>query len=207
MLHSDESPPGLVETSPEMDSACPEYPVVSPFYVTCGSARTIVWDMYVIRRSVFHQRPFAFIFAASGRGRGRHVTYLQRFGDVQICTGNIMNRLVYVLFAFSCFFAAVFLGAILIFSALGNVSSISTLLEFLGVCLFVNAGIIAIWLGWWVKRVVTGRRGLVFGWNREPFFIKPIRPEAKINGFRHQAACLFGSLTIIVVLIYLNMAT
>ena len=118
-----------------------------------------------------------------------------------------MNRLVYALFAFSCFFAAVFLGAILIFSALGNVSSISTLLEFLGVCLFVNAGIIVIWLGWWVKRVVTGRRGLVCGWNREPFFIKPIRPEAKINGFRHQAAYLFGSLAIIVVLIYLNMAT
>ena len=81
------------------------------------------------------------------------------------------------------------------------------MLEFLGVCLFVNLGMIAIWLGWWVKRVVTGRRGLVFGWTREQLFIKPIRPEAKINSFRHQAVYLLGFLSIIVLLIYLNMAT
>ena len=118
-----------------------------------------------------------------------------------------MNNILYSLLAFAWFFAAVFLGAILIFSALGNASSISTMLEFLGVCLFVNLGMIAIWLGWWVKRVATGRRGLVFGWAREPFFIKPIRPEAKINSFRHQAVYLLGFLSIIVVLIYLNMAT
>ena len=117
-----------------------------------------------------------------------------------------MNNIFYSIFAFFWFFAAVFFGAILIFAALGNASSISTLSEFLGVCLFINLGMIAIWLGWWLKRVVTGRRGLFFGWHRKSLLIKPIKPEAKINNFRHQAVYLFGSLSIIVVLIYLNIA-
>jgi hypothetical protein len=34
--------------------------------------------------------------------------------------------------------------------------------------------------------------------------IRPIRDEAKINKFGHQAVYLFGSLSIIVLLIYLN---
>jgi hypothetical protein len=124
--------------------------------------------------------------------------------DVQSATGKVMNNIFYSLFAFTWFFVAVFLGAILIFSALGNASSISTLAEFLGVCLFINVGMIAIWLGWWFKRVVTGRKGLVYGWNRQPFFIKPLNPDAKINKFRHQAVYLLGSLSIIVVSIYVN---
>ena len=115
-----------------------------------------------------------------------------------------MNNPFYSFFAFSCFFMAVFFGGILIFSALGNVSSISTIAEFLGVCLFLNVGMLAIWLGWWFKRAVSGRRGLVFGWNWELFFIKPLRPEAKINKFRHQAVYLFGPLIFIIALIYLN---
>ena len=129
---------------------------------------------------------------------------MQRRGYVQSDTDNIMNKIFYSIFAFFWFFAAVFFGAILIFVALGNTSSISTLLEFLGVCLFINVGMIAIWLGWWLKRVVTGRKGFFFGWQRRSLFIKPIRPEAKINKFRHQAVYFFGSLSIIVLLIYLK---
>ena len=136
----------------------------------------------------------------------QYIVCLQRCGDVQGFTDNIMNNIFYSIFAFFWFFAAVFFGAILIFAALGNASSISTLLEFLGVCLFINLGMIAIWLGWWLKRVVTGRRGLFFGWHRKSLFIKPIKPEANINNFRHQAVYLFGSLSVIVVLIYLNIA-
>ena len=117
---------------------------------------------------------------------------------------NIMRNILYSIFAFFWFFAAVFLGAILIFAALGNAASVITLLEFLGVCLFINVGMIAIWLGWWLKRVVTGRRGFFFGWQRKSLLIKPIRADAKINKFGHQAVYLFGSLSIIVLLIYLN---
>ena len=115
-----------------------------------------------------------------------------------------MRNTLYSILAFFWFFVAVFLGAILIFAALGNAASIATLLEFFGVCLFINAGMIAIWLGWWIKRVVAGRRGFFFGRQRKSLFIKPIRAEAKINKFGHQAVYLFGSLSIIVLLIYLN---
>ena len=129
---------------------------------------------------------------------------LARICNVQSDADNIMNNIIYSIFAFFWFFAAVFLGSILIFAALGNASSISTLLEFLGVCLFINVGMIAIWLGWWLKRVATGRRGFLFGWQRRSLFIKSIRPEAKINKFRYQAVYLFGSLSIIALLIYLK---
>ena len=83
-----------------------------------------------------------------------------------------MRNILYSILAFFWFFVAVFLGAIMIFAALGNAASSATLLEFFWVCLFINVGMIAIWFGWWLKRVVTGRRGFFFGWQRKSLLIK-----------------------------------
>ena len=115
-----------------------------------------------------------------------------------------MNNPVYSFFSFSCFFMALFFGGTLIFAALGNISHISNVAQFLGVCLFLDVGMIIIWLGWWFKRAVTGRRGLMFGWNWTHFLTKPPGPDAKFNKFRFQAIYLFGSLVVIVALLYLN---
>ena len=129
---------------------------------------------------------------------------LARICDVQSDGTSIMNNPLYSLFAFSQFFLAVFFGGVLIFVAVGRVSSISTVAEFLFMCGTINVGMLVIWLGWWFKRAVTGRKGLVFGWNWDLFFIKELPPEAKINKFRYQAIYLIGSLLGIFVLIYLN---
>ncbi len=77
-----------------------------------------------------------------------------------------MRNILYSILALFSFFAAVFFGAILIFAALDNAASVATLLEFLGVCLFINVGMIAIWLGRRLKRLVTGRQ-VFFGWQRK----------------------------------------
>lgn len=76
-----------------------------------------------------------------------------------------MNNPLFSLIAWSSFLALTFFGLVMCLISFGTVSQKFDLEHFLTFWSSFWLGIASIWLGWWIKRAVTGRKGLIWGWN------------------------------------------
>jgi len=76
-----------------------------------------------------------------------------------------MNNPLFSFIAWICFLMLSLFGLVMCLTALGVVNEKFNLETFLTFWASFWFGIASIWLGWWIKRAVTGRKGIVWGWN------------------------------------------
>jgi hypothetical protein len=76
-----------------------------------------------------------------------------------------MNNPLFSFVAWICFFKLTFFGLVMCVTSLSVVGKEFSPTAFLFFWASFWLGIASIWLGWWIKRAVTGRKGLIWGWN------------------------------------------
>ena len=113
------------------------------------------------------------------------------------------------IFGYIVYFKSLFISIALIVGVRGAIDSSSSLdyQGFLVIWMFIAAAIFSAWFGWWAKRGLTARFGLLFG-EELPFKKTLLKFDEKTNGkagrFSYQLLVIGSFLLLPIALLYLR---